>query len=102
MQKYRLLIETDDQKGLVYKVSKIIFENNLNVERNSEFVDKQHNKFFMRTVFSGEVNIQLMLSDLTETLLTKSQIKLVDSSKKYCYFSYKGNALPWRFTNKTY
>ncbi|AJI73981.1 hypothetical protein FTDG_00211 [Francisella tularensis subsp. novicida GA99-3548] len=82
MQKYRLLIETDDQKGLVYKVSKIIFENNLNVERNSEFVDKQYNKFFMRTVFSGEVNIQQMLSDLTETLPTKSQIKLVDSSKK--------------------
>ncbi|OIN83233.1 formyltetrahydrofolate deformylase [Francisella sp. TX07-6608] len=82
MQKYRLLIETDDQKGLVYKVSKIIFENNLNVERNSEFVDKQHNKFFMRTVFSGEVNIQQMLSDLTEALPTKSQIKLVDSSKK--------------------
>ncbi|MBK2110505.1 formyltetrahydrofolate deformylase [Francisella tularensis] len=82
MQKYRLLIETDDQKGLVYKVSKIIFENSLNVERNSEFVDKQHNKFFMRTVFSGEVNIQQMLSDLTETLPTKSEIKLVDSSKK--------------------
>ncbi|EDZ91116.1 formyltetrahydrofolate deformylase [Francisella tularensis] len=82
MQKYRLLIETDDQKGLVYKVSKIIFENNLNVERNSEFVDKQYNKFFMRTVFSGEVNIQQMFSDLTETLPTKSQIKLVDSSKK--------------------
>ncbi|AEB27571.1 Formyltetrahydrofolate deformylase [Francisella cf. novicida Fx1] len=82
MQKYRLLIETDDQKGLVYKVSKIIFENNLNVERNSEFVDKQYNKFFMRTVFSGEVNIQQMLSDLTETLPTKSEIKLVDSSKK--------------------
>lgn len=86
MQKYRLLIETDDQKGLVYKVSKIIFENNLNVEINSEFVDKQHNKFFMRTVFSGEVNIQLMLSDLTETLPTKSQIKLVDSSKKILLF----------------
>lgn len=40
----------------------------------------------MRTVFSGEVNIQLMLSDLTETLLTKSQIKLVDSSKKILLF----------------
>lgn len=86
MQKYRLLIETDDQKGLVYKVSKIIFENNLNVERNSEFVDKQYNKFFMRTVFSGEVNIQQMLSDLTETLPTKSEIKLVDSSKKISLF----------------
>lgn len=82
MQKYRLLIETDDQKGLVYKVSKIIYENNLNVERNSEFVDKLHNKFFMRTVFSGEVNIQQMLIDLQNTLPTNSEIKLVDSSKK--------------------
>lgn len=82
MQKYRLLIETDDQKGLVYKVSKIIYENNLNVERNSEFVDKQHNKFFMRTEFSGEVNIEQMLVDLESTLPANSEIKLVDSSKK--------------------
>lgn len=82
MQKYRLLIETDDQKGLVYKVSKIIYENNLNVERNSEFVDKQHNKFFMRTEFSGEVNIEQMLVDLKSTLPANSEIKLVDSSKK--------------------
>ena len=82
MQKYKLLIETDDQKGLVCKVSKIIFENNLNVEINSEFVDKQNNKFFMRTVFSGEVNCQQMLSELREALPNNSEIKLVDSSKK--------------------
>ncbi|MDE4990439.1 hypothetical protein NAH39_10325 [Francisella tularensis subsp. holarctica] len=50
MQKYILLIVNYDKKGLFYKVSKFIFENNLNVERNSEFVDKKHNKFFMRTV----------------------------------------------------
>ena len=50
MQKYKLLIETDE-KGLVYKVSKIIFENNLNVEINSEFIDKQNNKFFYAYCF---------------------------------------------------
>ena len=82
MQKYRLLIETDDQKGLVYKVSKIIYENNLNVERNSEFVDELHNNFFMRTVFSGEVSIQQMLIDLQNILPTNSEIKLVDFFKK--------------------
>ena len=36
----------------------------------------------MRTVFSGKVNCQQILSELREALPNNSEIKLVDSSKK--------------------
>ncbi|MFV9984330.1 MAG: hypothetical protein AB8V03_00685 [Francisella endosymbiont of Hyalomma asiaticum] len=36
----------------------------------------------MRTVFSGEVNCQQILSELREALPNNSEIKLVDYSKK--------------------
>ena len=32
MNKYILLIDSNDEKGLVYKVTKILYENNLNID----------------------------------------------------------------------
>lgn len=82
MKDYILLINTHDSKGLVYNVSKILFANNLNIETNAEFVDKDTNKFFMRTVISGDVNRNLLLKELTEALPENSIIKLNQKSKK--------------------
>ncbi len=82
MKEYILLIDTHDSKGLVYNVSKILFANNLNIETNAEFVDKDTNKFFMRTVISGDVNPNLLLKELNEALPKDSTIKLNQKSKK--------------------
>ena len=40
MKQYRILIDCRDEKGLVYKVSSILFNNNFNILSNNEFVDK--------------------------------------------------------------
>jgi formyltetrahydrofolate deformylase len=82
MKEYILLINTSDSKGLVYNVSKVLFANNLNIEHNAEFVDAETNKFFMRTVISGNVNAKILLKELTEVLPKESQIKLREKSKK--------------------
>jgi len=82
MKEYILLIDTHDSKGLVYNVSKILFANNLNIETNAEYVDKDTNKFFMRTVISGNVNCDLLLKELNEALPENSTIKLNEKSKK--------------------
>ena len=82
MKEYILLIDTTDAKGLVYNVSKILFANNLNIEQNSEYVDEETKKFFMRTVISGEVNKDLLLKELTEALPKESTIKLTTNAKK--------------------
>lgn len=98
MKEYILLIDTHDSKGLVYNVSKILFANNLNIETNAEFVDKDTNKFFMRTVISGDVNPNLLLKELNEALPKDSTIKLNQKSKRYCYFSNKRVSCIRRFT----
>ncbi|RXK14377.1 formyltetrahydrofolate deformylase [Halarcobacter mediterraneus] len=82
MKEYILLIDTYDSTGLVYNVSKILFANHLNIEQNAEFVDKDTNKFFMRTVISGDVNCDLLLKELKEALPKESTIKLNQKSKK--------------------
>jgi len=79
---YRLLIETNDEKGLVYKISKLLFEYNLNIEKNAEYVDNEVNKFFMRTVITGEFDNVQLLKDLKELLPNESEIKLSPNTKK--------------------
>ncbi len=79
---YRLLIDTSDEKGLVYNVSKILFEHGLNIENNSEYVDKEVNKFFMRTVLSGEVDETKLLADIKEILPNDAHLKLSPKQKK--------------------
>jgi formyltetrahydrofolate deformylase len=82
MKEYILLINTSDSKGLVYNVSKVLFANNLNIEQNAEYVDAETNKFFMRTVISGNVNAKILLKELTEVLPKETQLKLREKSKK--------------------
>lgn len=82
MKEYILLIDTRDEKGLVYNISKVLFANNLNIEQNTEFVDKETQKFFMRSVLSGELNEKLLLKELKEVLPDDSCIRLNIKSKK--------------------
>ena len=82
MNEYRLLIDTIDDKGLVFKVSQVLFNHNLNIENNSEYVDKEVNKFFMRTVISGEFDKETLLNDIKEVLPSDATIKLTSNTKK--------------------
>jgi formyltetrahydrofolate deformylase len=79
---YRLLIETNDEKGLVYKISKLLFEYNLNIEKNSEYVDNEVDKFFMRTVITGEFEPKILLDDVKNLLPKDALVTLTPSSKK--------------------
>ena len=82
MSQYRVLIDANDEKGLVYKVSTIFFENNLNILSNSEFVDKESNKFFMRSVVDGNINKNDLLHDIQAVLPQNSTVKVVEPKKK--------------------
>jgi formyltetrahydrofolate deformylase len=82
VNEYRLLIDTIDEKGLVYNISKILFNHNLNIESNSEYVDKEVNKFFMRTVIRGDFNKDILLNDINDILPDNASINLTPNSKK--------------------
>ena len=82
MGQYRVLIDANDEKGLVHKVSTIFFENNLNILSNSEFVDKESNKFFMRSVVDGDINQENLLCDIQAVLPQHSTVKIIEPKKK--------------------
>ncbi len=58
-----LLMNGPDHKGLIYLVTRVLFENNQNIIKNDEYVSPS-GRFFMRTEFEGDAD----LTQLTETL----------------------------------
>lgn len=80
--KHILLISTRDQGGIIYAVSKILYELGLNIEKNDEFVDKERGLFFMRTEISGELDKERILRDLHGVLGAEAQITLKNVQKK--------------------
>ena len=82
MSQYRVLIDANDEKGLVYKISTIFYNFNLNILSNSEFVDKENNKFFMRSVVDGDVNLKELQDALEEVLPKGTSIDVIAPKKK--------------------
>ncbi|NOQ29946.1 MAG: formyltetrahydrofolate deformylase [Helicobacteraceae bacterium] len=82
MNQYIVLIDSSDEKGLVYKISKIFYDNELNILSNNEHVDKEHNKFFMRSVVSGDVNASKLYDQLRSALPLTVNIDVVEPKKK--------------------
>jgi len=81
-QRVRVLIDCNDEKGLVYKISKIFYERNLNIDSNREFVDKEKNKFFMRTVVSGNFKILDLEKEIEAVIPDGAHLKLIEPKRK--------------------
>ena len=82
MQKARVLIDCKDQKGLVYKISKIFYELDLNIVSNQEFVDFESRHFFMRSVVEGKFLQEKLQSALQSELGKNAKVKVVLPKKK--------------------
>jgi len=80
--RFKILIDSSDEKGLVYKVSHIFYTHNLNIEQNNEFVDKENNKFFMRSEVDGDVDIENIKKELVEILPADACLKIVTQKRK--------------------
>jgi len=79
--KYTLLIQCDDKKGLVYNISKVLFEHDFNIETQQEFVDKENNKFFFRAVISGNVDKESLKKEILKEIQC-AEIKIFQKRKK--------------------
>ena len=77
-----VLIDCEDSTGLIYKISKIFFENSLNVEKNDEFVEKEKNRFFMRTEISGEADFELVEKLLRRDLPKDANLRIIEKERK--------------------
>jgi formyltetrahydrofolate deformylase len=77
-----LLIDCSDKKGLVYSVTKVLYEHDLNITRNGEFVDRESSHFFMRTEFSGLFDAAKLIIDLKKSLPSETNIRINSMKKK--------------------
>ena len=82
VESHILRIECDDAKGLVDKITGVLYRNGLNIINNGEFVDREINRFFMRTVFSGHADSQPILKELSACLPKRAVIQLAKDRKK--------------------
>lgn len=73
----RVLIDCHDSKGLVYKISKVFYDRDLNIDSNREFVDKEKEKFFMRTVVSGIFDTHELNNALKEVCPDDAHIRVI-------------------------
>jgi len=78
----RILIDCYDAKGLVYKISKVFYDRDLNIDSNREFVDKLSEKFFMRTVVTGEFDADELLIALKEVAPKEAHIQVIEPHPK--------------------
>jgi len=81
-KRVRVLIDCNDAKGLVYKISKVFYDRNLNIENNREFVDKEQRKFFMRTVVTGEFDVEELEEALKKVVPIDTNLKVIEPKRK--------------------
>ena len=81
-QKARVLIDCEDAKGLVYKISKIFYDRDLNIDSNREFVDKEQGKFFMRTVVTGSFDVDELKQALRDITPFNAHLRVILPKRK--------------------
>ena len=81
-QSYTLVITCPDRRGIVHRVSGIIFENGGNILDSRQFDDRETGYFFLRTVFETEVD-EAILVKAFEPLAAEMEMewKLVPSDR---------------------
>ncbi|MCL1073586.1 formyltetrahydrofolate deformylase [Shewanella dokdonensis] len=82
MQRKILMTDCADEHGLIAKITGVCFKHQLNIIKNSEFVDNQQQRFFMRTELEGEFHEAQLLADLEQVLPPKNQMRLIDAGRK--------------------
>ncbi|MCB0543159.1 MAG: formyltetrahydrofolate deformylase [Saprospiraceae bacterium] len=79
---YALLIDCPDRKGLVHHITGVLYAQGLNIFGNQEFVEREHNRFFMRTTFSGAIDEAPVREKLREVLPDDAGIRLAQMRRK--------------------
>lgn len=82
MEQKTLLIECPDSKGLIAQITNICYKHQLNIIRNTEYVDADSGRFFMRTQLEGIFNDHTLMLDLDRALPNGSERQLVSRGKK--------------------
>lgn len=82
MEQEVLLIDCPDEKGLVHKITGVLYDHGLNIISNQEFVDADTDHFFMRTAFEGSDNSDQIEQDITYALPQAANIQLTPKGER--------------------
>lgn len=77
-----ILIDCPDEKGLIYNITKVIYNHNLNVVSNQEFVDMDAGIFFMRTVVEGNGWSDTIEDDLKTVLPDEVSLRIATMKRR--------------------
>lgn len=81
-KQFTILVNCTDETGLIYRITRILFENGLNIVKNGEFVDQESDHFFMRTEAEGTTNESALTEALTAILPANSKVEVITGKKK--------------------
>lgn len=70
-------IACPDEKGLVHKITGILFQKLLNVTRTNEFVDEVTDHFFMRVSFTGSCDLGALRHELFAVLPSLATVEII-------------------------
>jgi len=82
MQNNILLINCTDEKGLIFNITKVLYENSLNIVGMKEYVDELNNEFFVRIEFTGKSDLIQIKKELVSILPNKATIRVSPYQKK--------------------
>jgi formyltetrahydrofolate deformylase len=71
-----------DEKGLIHKITGILYSRSLNVTQTSEFVDETANRFFMRVSFTGDTELSILGKELVNVLPAHAEVEIIKPGKK--------------------
>jgi len=77
-----LLIDCEDAKGLIHKITDIIYQHDLNIVLNREFVEHNTKHFFMRTILEGEFDQDSLTDKLKAALPDQANIRISSDKDK--------------------
>ncbi len=79
---YILKIDCSDSKGLIYKISNVLYKNDLNIVKNDEFVDSENSKFFFRAIVNGDIEKGNLVEKLKVVMPEDTNIELMQKRRK--------------------
>jgi formyltetrahydrofolate deformylase len=77
-----LRISCQDATGLVHKVTGVLYRWECNIVSNHEFVEPETGRFFMRTGFEGEADLEALRTEMADVLPEGARIDLTKAGKK--------------------
>ncbi len=77
-----LKVNCPDRAGLIYHIAQVIYSHQLNIVKNSEFVNQEEHWFFFRAIVSGEVKQESLKADLSQILPDEATIEILEKKKR--------------------